>query len=230
MMSLVKAIIPARSGSKRVPHKNLFKLGDKSLCSHALEFALNLKVDEVIFTSDSDDYLDLHSSYSVTLHKRSLSASTDSAIDIDVLRDIFTDQSFTPQDIFIWLRPTSPFRQLDECINALTAFITSTDFYALRSVQSVSSHPYWMKKLDTDTMALSPAFSNYNEYSFPQSQLLPSFFEPTCEFDIFRPFYSTQQNCLLPSPMMAYITQSPFVDIDTLSDLHYASYLNSIHA
>ena len=118
-MSLVKAIIPARSGSKRVPHKNLYKLGDHTLCALAIEFALNLHVDEVIFTSDSEDYLDQHSSYPVTLHKRSLSASTDSAIDIDVLRDIFNDQPFTPNDVFIWLRPTSPFRQLGECMNAL---------------------------------------------------------------------------------------------------------------
>ena len=87
-----------------------------------------------------------------------------------------------------------------------------------------------MKNLDTDTMELSPAFPNYNELNFPQSQLLPAFFEPTCEFDMFRPFYSSLQNCLLPTPMMAYITESPFVDIDTSSDLNYATFLYSNYA
>ena len=230
MMSSIKAIIPARSGSKRVPHKNLYKLGNNTLCSLALDFAIKLNVDQVIFSSDSDHYLDLHSSFPVTLHKRSAEASSDSATDIDVLHDIYVDKSFTPDDICIWLRPTSPFRRVDECLAALGKFISSTSYQTLRSVQCVSSHPYWMKKLDIATMALSPAFSNYSEISHPQSQLLPPFYEPTCEFDFFRPSYSFAKKCLLPSPMMAYITNSPFVDIDTLSDIHYASFLHSLNA
>ena len=47
------------------------------------------------------------------------------AIDVDG-DDIYVDKSFTPDDICIWLRPTSPFRRVDECLAALGKFISSS--------------------------------------------------------------------------------------------------------
>jgi CMP-N-acetylneuraminic acid synthetase len=52
-MTRVAAIIPARSGSKRLPMKNLRKLGGRSLLSHAILAAEHC--DEVWVSTDGAD-------------------------------------------------------------------------------------------------------------------------------------------------------------------------------
>ena len=115
-MSSIKAIIPARSGSKRIPDKNICTLSSKTLISHAIEFALSLHVDDIVLSSDSDHYLNLHAKYPITLHKRSKFSSSDTASDITVLKDLLTVTTPSLNDICIWIRPTSPYRLPSECL------------------------------------------------------------------------------------------------------------------
>ena len=52
------AIVPARGGSKRIPKKNLKKIGGKSLVSIALENALNSRyINKIVLSSDDDEIL-----------------------------------------------------------------------------------------------------------------------------------------------------------------------------
>ena len=51
-------VIPARSGSKGIPNKNIMKFASRSLVSYALDSACESKlVDEIILTSDSEEIL-----------------------------------------------------------------------------------------------------------------------------------------------------------------------------
>ena len=53
------ALIPARSGSKRVPDKNIKYLFGKPLLSYAIDSAIKCKlVNDVYVSSDSKHYLD----------------------------------------------------------------------------------------------------------------------------------------------------------------------------
>ena len=55
----IVALIPARSGSKRVPNKNIKLLLVKPLLSYAIDSAVNCKlVNDVYVSSDSKHYLD----------------------------------------------------------------------------------------------------------------------------------------------------------------------------
>ena len=71
---IVYAIIPSRSGSKRFKNKNIALLNKKYLFSYTINFAKKLRfVKKIIFTSDSQDYLDKAGKFeNVLLHKRSL--------------------------------------------------------------------------------------------------------------------------------------------------------------
>ena len=54
----VLGIIPARSGSKGVPNKNIAKICDKPLMNYSIEVGLNSKlITDLCLTSDSYKYL-----------------------------------------------------------------------------------------------------------------------------------------------------------------------------
>ena len=60
MTSKITAIVPARSGSKRLPDKNIRHLAGRPLLFYTLDAVVNQKlVTEVIFTSDSEEYIRL---------------------------------------------------------------------------------------------------------------------------------------------------------------------------
>lgn len=57
---MITAIVPARSGSKRLPGKNIRKLAGRPLIFHTIDSVLNHQViTKIIFTSDSEEYIDL---------------------------------------------------------------------------------------------------------------------------------------------------------------------------
>lgn len=58
MMEKIKAIVPARSGSKRLKNKNMRLLNGRPLLYYTLDALLGHKdIVEIIFTSDSQDYI-----------------------------------------------------------------------------------------------------------------------------------------------------------------------------
>ena len=85
------AIIPARSGSKKVKNKNIIKILNHPIFAYSIGIAKKIKqIDKVIFTSDSRNYLKIAKKYNPDiLHKRSKKNSTDTATDLDFLKEIF---------------------------------------------------------------------------------------------------------------------------------------------
>ena len=87
------AIIPARSGSKRLPNKNLLKLGNESLVEIAVQKALETNIfDKVIISSDSEEIIDLAKSKgALSYGLRDHNLSTDSAKTIDVIKQLLNN-------------------------------------------------------------------------------------------------------------------------------------------
>jgi N-acylneuraminate cytidylyltransferase/CMP-N,N'-diacetyllegionaminic acid synthase len=118
------AVVPARSGSKRLPDKNVRILGGKPLAVWTLEACVDSgKVDEVIFSTDSMEYWDLVRGYvtsdKLTLDYRTPSQAGDNVKIFDYLKGesvkIFEDR----QGCFLLALPTCPFREtkhIDEAI------------------------------------------------------------------------------------------------------------------
>ena len=81
--------ICARGGSQRLPNKNLLKINGLTLIELSIAQALEI-VDpkNVIFSSDSKDYLDLAARYSVELHEREHIMATNESSKIDVLKKL----------------------------------------------------------------------------------------------------------------------------------------------
>lgn len=57
---MITAIVPARSGSKRLPNKNIKDLNGKPLIFHTIDAVLNQPfISKVVFSTDSDQYIEL---------------------------------------------------------------------------------------------------------------------------------------------------------------------------
>lgn len=224
-MSDVVIIIPARSQSKRLKNKNLLEINNISLIQHALNFALSLPSKKIIFSSDSKDYFEsLENKDRVCFHRRTKKSSGDNAKDFDVIKEIFNQKLINEKDFILWIRPTTPIRDHNECISAIENFKNQKNFVTLRSIQEVSNHPFWMKFITNDG-TLIPAIENKNEAIYPNSQSLPKCFFPTCEFDISITKDILLQKRLICFPCTFYITKNKTVDIDNYEDYRFAKFL-----
>lgn len=121
------ALIPARSGSKRIPNKNLLHLDDSGHClmAYAIRTAIDSKLFNYVFcSSDSMDYLKIAHEYGAITIKRPFPIYDDLSPDIEWVTHALThcDKYYTKlddKDIYAIIRPTNPFRQIDTLYRAM---------------------------------------------------------------------------------------------------------------
>ena len=112
------AIIPARSGSKGLPDKNIKMLSGKPLIAWSIEAAISSGVyDEVMVSTDSEKYADIARSFGAKVpFLRSAEASSDTSSSWDAVREVILKYQELGQhfDTFTLLQPTSPLRSADD--------------------------------------------------------------------------------------------------------------------
>jgi CMP-N,N'-diacetyllegionaminic acid synthase len=139
MTNKIIALIPARGGSKRVPGKNIRMLGGKPLLAWSIETAKKLNLFTVV-SSDSDEVLKIANQiYFVDIHKRSPAAAADGATDENVFKDVLSKY---PSEMIVYLRPTTPFRDVEVVRRAITVMESLPGERALRSVYEMSESAY----------------------------------------------------------------------------------------
>lgn len=120
----VTAFVPARSGSKRLPNKNIKELGGKPLVLWTLEACMNSpEVDEVVFSTDSKEYWELAKNHfnsdKLTLDDRTHEEAGDKVKIFDYLKNsavkIFGDR----KGKFLMALPTMPLRNAQHVKEAL---------------------------------------------------------------------------------------------------------------
>ena len=141
------AIIPARGGSKRLPRKNILKLGSKPLISWSIEAAKKSKyIDDVVVSSDDDEILRVAKQSGARLIKRPAKLASDTSSSFDAIAHALhcVEKRY---DYIILLQPTSPlrdFNHIDEAIELLD----KKDADAVVSVCEMSHSPLWSNTLD----------------------------------------------------------------------------------
>ena len=121
------AIIPARSGSKGVPNKNIRKIAGKELIGYAIDFARSLEcIDQILCSTDSPEFAAIAKRLGAEVpFLRSAFAATDTAMEEDILTDLvqsFDRHGLEKPDVVVWLRPTFVFRSktlVDLCVRRL---------------------------------------------------------------------------------------------------------------
>lgn len=144
------ALIPARSGSRRIRGKNIRPLGGHPLIAHTILPALRSGIfDAVVCSTDSRTYGRIASRYGAEVILRPKALSGHQSPDIAWVRHALATLAGKGRhyDIFSILRPTSPFRTPQTLRRAWRVFQSKPFADSLRAVQPCRQHPAKMWKL-----------------------------------------------------------------------------------
>lgn len=159
----IYAIIPARSGSKGYPDKNIKLINDKPLIGYSIDFAKKLNCDKIICSTDSLEYKKIAESLGAEVpFLRSEYASSDNAMEEHILKDLynnFINYDIELPDILVWLRPTFLFRDKEIVLKGLELLVSNENLTAVRTICETESRLY---SLSTDGK-LTPNFEDYGK-------------------------------------------------------------------
>ena len=180
-MQKIIAIIPARSGSKRLPNKNIINMMGKPMIAWTIEAALESKIfSEVLVSTDSEHIADL---------SRKLGAH------VPFLRDPKDADDYTPiavatanalikmeeyksvkYDTVVQLMANCPCRTASDIINSYNNFLVSSSNFQISVFKFGWMNPWWAVKLVKTSMEAVPIFP---EAFKKRSQDLETLFCPT---------------------------------------------------
>lgn len=139
------ALIPARSGSKRLPDKNIRPLAGHPLLAYAIASARDSGVfAAVVVSTDSEEYARIARHYGAEVPGlRPPALSGDKSPDIEWVDFVLRQMQSVGRtvDCFSILRPTSPFRQPETIRRAWQAFLADPAIDSLRAVERCQQHP-----------------------------------------------------------------------------------------
>jgi N-acylneuraminate cytidylyltransferase len=182
-------LIPARSGSKRVPDKNVRPLMGHPVIAYTIAAALQCGVcSDVIVSTDSEEYADLAHYYGAEVpFLRPVELAGDLSPDIqwvDYTLRRLRDQGRN-YDCFAILRPTSPFRLPETICRAWEEFLAEEGVDSLRAVEKCSQHPgkMWVvrSRRMTPLLPLGPVEQPWHS---SQYQALPEVYVQNASLEI----------------------------------------------
>jgi N-acylneuraminate cytidylyltransferase len=216
----VLALIPARSGSKSIPNKNLRALRGKPLIAYSIAHALACPlINRVIVSTDSEEIAAVARAHGAeTPFLRPANISGDHATDVEyhhhALNWLAENENYRPGFI-VNLRPPHPIRNPATLARAIKTFAASKGADSLRSVRASELSPYKMWRIGHDGFAIpvAPVQGMPEPYNMPR-QLLPMTYWQDGYVDITRPEtvldqHSTTGHCILP-----FIIDEDCIDID----------------
>lgn len=142
---IVYGLIPARSGSKGVPSKNLRRLCGKPLIAYMINSAVSAKaIDEIYVSTDSEEIAEVARKYKAKAVLHPAELSTDTAPTFGVVQ--YINQLFqsteTPPDIVVTMRATSPLCLSTDIDEAIKLLFRRSDATSVISVTKSPVHPF----------------------------------------------------------------------------------------
>lgn len=135
------ALVPARSGSQRVPGKNVLPLAGHPLIAYAIAGAHEAGIfDAVIVSTDTEEIAEIALRYGAEVPGlRPPEMSTATSFDIEWVLHVMRDRA---EEIFAILRPTSPFRTAGVIRKAYERLVELGDGAdSIRAVEPARQHP-----------------------------------------------------------------------------------------
>ena len=151
------AFVPARSGSERVPHKNVRPLAGHPLLAYAIATAVESgRFERVVVSTDSEEIADVARWYGADVpFLRPAEFATATSPDIEWLA--YTLERLDERyELFALIRATNPFRGPDVVRRGLEQLLATPEADSLRAVELVKQHPGKMWLLSGDGRTMSP--------------------------------------------------------------------------
>ena len=138
-------IIPARGGSKGIPHKNIKLLGGKPLICRAIDNARAVAPDsDICVSTDDSEIIQVVEDYGLKvpfIRPTELAADNSGTYEVLLHALSFYEQQGRTYDTIILLQPTSPFRRDEDISEALKLYSPDVDMVV--SVTEARANPYY---------------------------------------------------------------------------------------
>jgi CMP-N,N'-diacetyllegionaminic acid synthase len=211
MPSKSVAFIPARSGSKRVPNKNIKRLGGHPILAYTIQAAVDSGIfDAVICATDSEQYADIARHYGAEVpFLRSAAISGDKSPDIEWVVWMLDKlkQQGRNYDIFSILRPTSPFRLPETIRRAWELFNQNSSADSLRAVDKCKQHPGKMWVIRGERMLPVMPFTNGGTpWHSSQYAALPEIYAQDASLEIAWSRIALEQNTIAGEIIIPFIS------------------------
>lgn len=221
----VLAIIPARSGSKTINHKNIQSLSGRPLMAYSIEHAVTCNaINRVIVSTDSPYYAEVARSFGAeTPFLRPAAISDDHSTDLEVfehaLKWLSDNENYRP-DIIVHLRPTSPYRKVEDIATMIDILVANPDFDSVRSVKEHKEPAFKMWFLqgrELQPVVDAPGRELYNQ---PRQKLPKTYVQNAC-IDVTRYETIMSKKSMTGDRIGAFIMDY-FGDIDDWKDFEDA--------
>lgn len=206
------AFIPARSGSKRVPNKNIRPLGGHPMLAYTVRAAIDSGIfDAVICATDSEEYAAVARHYGAEVpFLRSKEISGDKSPDIEWV--VWMLQSLAAEgrefEAFSILRPTSPFRLPETIRRAWQAFSADPGADSLRAVEKCKQHPGKMWVIRGGRMLpVMPFTNNGTPWHSSQYAALPEIYAQDASLEIAWSRIALEQNTIAGEAVIPFVSQ-----------------------
>lgn len=166
------ALIPARSGSKRIPGKNTRPLFGQPLLAYSIAAAQESGVcDRIICSSDSEDIAEIARSYGAEVPGlRPAELATDGAHDIGFVWHAIEAWLGPDVEFITLLRPPNPLRRGASIAGALEGLVATPWADSVRALKPVSEHPGKMWRVDANGEATT-YLNQGGSYNGPTQEL-----------------------------------------------------------
>jgi len=206
------ALIPARSGSKRVPDKNIRALAGHPLIAYSIAAALQSNIFKaVIVSTDSDRYADIARHYGAGVpFLRPAKIAGDTSPDIEWVTYTLRQLRNNGQDYenFSILRPTSPFRMPETIRRAWKEFLAQEGVDSLRAVEKCQQHPGKMWVVRGNRMMpllpMGPAEQPWHSSQYPT---LPEVYVQNASLEIAKTRIVFEEKTIAGNVLMPFFTK-----------------------
>jgi len=228
---MVVGVIPARSGSKGVPQKNIKLLAGYPLIAYSIIASkLSSKIERTIVSTDSQEFAEIALAYGAEVpFLRPQEISKDNSLDIEyvahVLKWLQTYEKSQPEYLVI-LPPPTPLRDPVLIDRAIEKIIHCKEATSLRSAHETRESPYKLFQVKDDFYTgMFPDDPRPEYYNLPR-QAFPPVYHPNGYVDIIKSQTMTNLGSLHGPRILSFIT--PEVgELDRSEDFEFIEFVLS---
>ena len=219
MAESIVAIIPARSGSKSVPRKNIKLLAGKPLIAYSILEAKKCQyLDRIIVSTDDLEIASVAKEYGAEVpFLRPKEIAKDDTPDLPVFQHaiewIEKNNGSNPQ-IIVHLRPTSPLRRAQHIDAGIRLLRENREADSVRAVCVPSQTPFKMWHIVNGFMEPLLCTEIPEAYNIPR-QYLPKVYWQTGSVDVVRAATIRKKNSMTGGKILPLIVEEIYsIDVD----------------
>jgi len=218
----ILALVPARSGSKRLPQKNLLEFGETNLVGNTFHFLnkLNFLTNKLVST-DNAEILSSAQNLGILgpwLRPANLAEDSTDMVDVALHALDWYESNFERIDVLLLSQPTSPFRSKKLHEQAVNLF-SDPNIDAVISTMEFRTNLTWLYEYEGDQFKSLEIKENPIDHA--KNILLP-----TGNFFFIRTSALRLEKTFIPIKTKPIISPNPIQDIDIDTEQDYVNAKN----